>query len=119
MKAIAMKATQEDWDSVKDLVKKYKGIASFKGFPYLVTNYMNVLGLVSNNDGDYKDIYNRTVYETFDRSIFLDALDIIEEKIWKGDEIQIRFEKNGRWFNCLDSNYYRLKPINHEVKQLQ
>jgi hypothetical protein len=119
MKAIAMKATQEDWDSVKDLVKKYKEIASFKEFPYLITNYSNVLGLVSNNDGDYKDIYNRIVHETFDRAIFLDALGIVEEKIWKGDEIQIRFEKNGSWFTCLDSNYYRIKPINPEVKQLQ
>jgi hypothetical protein len=119
MKAIAMKATQEDWDSVKDLVKKYKGIASFKGFPYLVTNYMNVLGLVSNNDGDYKDIYNRTVYETFDRSIFLDALDIIEEKILDRNNLEIKYAGCDDWHEYSGSSQFRLKPINHEVKQLQ
>jgi hypothetical protein len=119
MKAIAMKATQEDWDSVKDLVKKYEEISSFEEYPYLLTNYGNALGLVSNNDSRHKDAYNRTVYETFDRAIFLEALGIVEEKIWKGGEIQKRFEKNGPWFTCLDSNYYRLKPINPELKQLQ
>ena len=119
MKAIAMKATQEDWDSVKDLVENYCKIESFEDCNYLVTNHGGDENLVTNVMPEYKDKYNRTVHEKFDRAIFLDALDIVEEKIWKGDEIQIRFEKNGSWFTCLDSNYYRLKPINPELKQLQ
>lgn len=117
MKAIAMKATQEDWDSVKHLVQKYEEIASFKNFTYLVTNYRGILGLVSNNDSSHKDLHDRTVHETFNRKILLDALDIVEEKVWKGSEIQVM--SHGRWVDCHKLEIYRLKPINPEVKQLK
>lgn len=116
MKAIAMKATQEDWDSVKDLVKS-RGFGDFKTFDYLTTNYYGELGIVSNVTKNSKNKFNRKVYETFDRAIFLDALDIVEEKIWKGSDLQMKV--NGFWFDCKDYNEYRLKPINPEVKQLQ
>lgn len=118
MKAIAMKATQEDWDSVKDLVEAQE-LEDFNLCKYLTTNYGDELGKVSNIGNNGLPSCRRYIYETFDRTIFLEALDIVEEKVWRGDEIQIRFEKNGPWFTCLDSNYYRIKPINPELKQLQ
>lgn len=117
MKAIAMKATQEDWDSVKDLVKKFIEVNNIEESPYLVTNYLNEFGLVTNVNNYSKNKFGRTFYETFDRAIFLDALDIVEEKIWNGSELQIKHD-NG-WVDCHELNYYRLKPINTEVKQLQ
>lgn len=118
MKKIAMKATQEDWDSVKDLVNSID-IAGFKKFPYLVTDYSDQLGVVSNvMYKEYAERFGRTVYETFDRAIFLDALDIVEEKIWKGSEMQHK-NINGKWVNCSFDTEFRLKPINSEVKQLQ
>jgi hypothetical protein len=119
MKEIAMKATQEDWDSVKYLVKKYKKIAGFINFPYLVTNYRGNLGIVSNNDINHKNIYHMQIYETFDRAIFLEALDIVDEKVWKGNGMQWKC-KDGTWKDMVYGEIeYRLKPINPEVKQLK
>jgi hypothetical protein len=117
MKAIAMKATQEDWDSVKDLGIDFAGITNFDKFPYLVTNCGGSIGFITNVDENDKTDYLRTVHETFDRAIFLDALDIVDEKIWKGSELQVM--NNDRWIDCHKLELYRLKPINPEVKQLQ
>ncbi len=114
MKAIAMKATQQDWDSVKDLVNSID-IGGFKNFPYLVTDY-NSIGIVSNVHS--ADAYeNLEVHEKFDRAIFLDALDIVEEKIFKINEFQYLYDN--KWYDCTGENLLRLKPINPEVKQLQ
>jgi hypothetical protein len=119
MKAIAMKATQEDWESVKDLVLKVEDFDNISDYTYLVTNYNGELGIVSNiHWRDYAKCFGRTFHETFDRSIFLDALDIVEEKIWKGSELQWKNSK-GHWIDCYLHETYRLKPINPEVKQLQ
>jgi hypothetical protein len=119
MRAIAMKTTRQDWDSVKDLVKEYEEIASFKNFPYLVTNYRGILGLVSNNDSGHKDIYHRQIYETFDRAIFLEALDIVEEKIFDRNNLEIKYAGCDNWLEYSGSSQFRLKPINPELKQLQ
>jgi hypothetical protein len=119
MKAIAMKATQEDWDSVKDLIVKVEDFISFPDFDCIVTNYAGKLGVVSNVVESYAEDYGRVFYKTFDRAVLLDALDIVEEKIWKGKEMQFREKGNGEWLNCSNLREYRIKPINPEVKQLQ
>jgi hypothetical protein len=116
MRAIAMRATQEDWDSVKDLVKG-ESMLSFENAHYLVTNFFGKLGRVTNVNA--KNAYDRQVYETFDRSIFLDALDIVEEKIWKGTEMQVRINPYTEWIDAGCKLEYRLKPINPEIKQLK
>ena len=49
--------------------------------------------------------------------INLDALDIVDEKIWNGSELQ--YMLNNEWFDFDDNTRIRLKPSNPEVKQLQ
>lgn len=112
MKAIAMKATQQDWDSVKDLVKN-NCVFDFIHNPYLVVDEKKLVFNCYKPNKYYK------FYEKFDRAIFLDALDIVEEKIFDGFELQFRDKDNGEWFNCSGLREYRLKPISPEVKQLQ
>lgn len=119
MKAIAMKATQQDWDSVKDLVEKTVLIEDFEDYPYLVTNSDSILGCVTNVEEVIKSNFERTVYEKFDRAIFLDALDIVEDKVWKGSEMQFKHKDETVWRDSVINMEYRLKPINPEVKQLQ
>jgi hypothetical protein len=119
MKAIAMKATQQGWDSVKDLVENIIPIDDFDSYPYLVTNSDSILGRVTNVEEIIKSNFERTVHEKFDRSIFLDALDIVEEKIFYRGELQYRNPStDNEWRDAVFSEY-RLKPINPEVKQLQ
>jgi hypothetical protein len=115
MKAIAMKCTQEDWDSVKDQIK-FSEISDFKIFPYLVTNFRDSLGLVSNLKEPKR--WHRTVYETFDKDILFDALDIEVEKVFKACEIQYK-DKNGHWCNMYYDTEYRIKPINPELNELK
>jgi len=116
-KAIAMKATQQDWDSVKDLGIDFAGITNFDKFPYLVTNCGGTMGFVTNVDENDKADYLRQVHEKFDRAILLDALDIVEGKIFKIKEFQYFYDNT--WHDCTGENLLRLKPINPEVKQLQ
>jgi hypothetical protein len=115
MRAIAMKATQEDWDSVKDLIESVFNILNFKNYCYLTTNYCDRLGLVSNINNDDLSNSNRTVYETFERTIFLDALDIVEDEEW--ESIEIKYFDGTSWIRIHDAKVK--KTINPEVKQLQ
>jgi hypothetical protein len=120
MKAIAMKATQEDWESVKDLVLKVEDFDNISDYTYLVTNYNGELGIVSNiHWRDYAKCFGRTFHETFDRSIFLDALDIVEEKILDRNNLEIKYAGCDDWHEYSGSSQFRLKPINPKVKQLQ
>ena len=78
MRAIAMKCTQEDWDSIKpilednDIIIEYK--SSFYNGDYLVTNFKGDLGHVSNVT--VPENFEREVYHEWDQKIFLEALDI-------------------------------------------
>lgn len=79
MKAIAMKMTQEQFESVKDELKGFAGFRNlydFENDPYFVTNHYGSLGILSCVVPVSKDTYNRTVYEHFDKDILFDALDI-------------------------------------------
>jgi len=75
MRKIAMRCTQEQFESIKDRLK-CRDIASFDEYPYL-----------ANNNTIYKnDIVTNTkypvkceIYETFDAEIFLRACDSWEE----------------------------------------
>lgn len=79
MRAIAMKFTQENWDSIEPILSSnarnfqyFDGSISY--YPYLITNYDGRIGCIGNTD--IKEYYGRTVYETWDKNIFLEACDI-------------------------------------------
>lgn len=76
-KPIAMRCTQEQYETVKDeIVKrggKIKSIRNWNSFPYLTNNINGVSFEFGNTYDDWRLIYHRTVYETFDRNIFLEA----------------------------------------------
>ena len=91
MKAIAMKMTQEQFESVKDELKGVENITGFNLHSYLSTNYRGYLGLISNISTEEKNRHNRTVYEYFDKDILFDALDIKSKKLTDFQELV--FEK--------------------------
>lgn len=74
-KAIAMKCTQENWDSIKGNFDN-KELYSFETFTYIVNNYINKFGNIGNvNPYSAKD-YTREIHETFNAKIFLEACGI-------------------------------------------
>ena len=82
MKPIAMKCSQENWEEIKPILEKHKleyiGIFDFSIYSYLVNNTDNKLGLISNSI--WKSVYNRTVFEEWNKEIFLEYCGIKEEK---------------------------------------
>ena len=118
MKAIAMICTQEDWDSVKSEIKNYRDIICFKTCKYLVTNYLGKMGMVSNTNIRGEFIYERKIYETFDKDILFNALDIEVEKFWDSSELQY-LDTNGIWRNYIVGTKVRLKPKNPELTELK
>lgn len=113
MKAIAMRVTQEDLDSIKDIL----AIKSLKDKFYIFSFFNSLERIIYVNLNGYSKLTE--TYKTFNREILLHALGIVEEKILNGTELQFRDQDNSGWFNCSGLRVYRLKPINPEVKQLQ
>jgi hypothetical protein len=74
---LAMKCSQKDWDSIKGRLEgmyKESNIDSFNRYPYL-TNAFRGSECIANIDVDAND-WNRTVHETFNAKIFLEACGI-------------------------------------------
>jgi len=116
MRPIAMKCTQEQFDSIKDKIEA-SNIESFVKYPYVCNFYYNKKELVTNTGIPYKLMEKHEVYETFDANIFLQACDIEAEKVWKGSELQIDWG-NG-WLDCRDDVEYRLKPKPNYQKEIE
>ena len=82
MKPVSMRCNQQEWKEIKPILEKHKikidAITNFKGNSYLINNLDSNLGLVSNSP--YKNIHNRTVFEEWNKEIFLEYCGIKEEK---------------------------------------
>jgi len=115
MRPIAMKCTQEEFDSIKEKLSNITDIDSFDRDSYLVNNYC--YDQITNLNGNCKTAHDRTCYETFNANIFLEACDIEVEKVWKGSEIQIDF--GWGWINASEKNNYRIKPQPNYQKEIE
>lgn len=80
MKPIAMRCTQQDWEDIKPILDKhiikYIKVDVFNKYPYLVNNWGGDTSVLTNVEDQHKNSYNRTVYEEWDKNIFLEACDI-------------------------------------------
>lgn len=116
---IAMRCTQEQFDSIKDRIEdKLFGITElFKKEFYLV-----IFEDGSITNGDVSLVYDKEIYETFNADIFLEACGVEVKKVWKSSEMQFR-TIDGEWFDVPNKNLeYRLKPkpdYSKEIEALQ
>jgi hypothetical protein len=121
-KAIAMKCSQKDWDSIKkNFIDTDILITEFE--PYLVNNYANEELKIMNLTGNSKNSNNRIVHETFNAKIFLnacgidcDVYEITKEQIlmiaektqiikeWFPDAFKKELEV-GKWYKDKDPRY--------------
>jgi len=112
-----MKCTQEEFDSIKDLILDLNGnIGDFYTYPYLMTCWGNGRKIGNSNSMDFN---NRKVYEYFDKDIFLKACDIEVDKVWKGSEMQIRYNESSEWFGAHKDVEFRLKPQTDYGKEIE
>ena len=85
---IAMKCTQEDWESIRDEISKYKEIGlsqTFKEFNFLVNNW-NGKGIVANCYETHSRVRKSKIYEKFDANIFLNACGIDYYEVVKSEK---------------------------------
>jgi len=122
---IAMRCTQEQFDSIKDRINLPINDSMFdlKQYPYLTNNffYDNCQGLGTLPKSFIKK--ETEIHETFNADIFLEACGEEEvEKVWKGSELQFK-NKDGEWIDCtLEKHEFRLKPqpnYSQEIEALQ
>jgi len=107
MRKIAMRCTQEQFDSIKDRIKSpIKNLVSWDKNTSLVKNFNN-MNIVYNTECNF-------VYEIFDAETFLKACDSWE------DEVKYEIFACGRW---IDAEYkVRIKPqpdYSKEIEALQ
>lgn len=76
-RSIAMKCTQEQFDSIKVLLDNVVLLDDFKDCPYIVNNLGGIFGVFSNVDKYMKNELDREVYEEWNAQIFLEACGII------------------------------------------
>lgn len=70
---IAMKCTQEQFDSIKDKINESFMINKFDEYPYLINNFADKLGYISNT---CEPIFNAEVHEEWNAQVFLEACGI-------------------------------------------
>lgn len=121
MEAIAMRMTQDEFDSIKGLLVKYKieyDLTLSIRYPYLSNRYHNELGYI----GSISILDGLKVYEHFDKDIFLKACDIEVDNVWKGSEIEFRYNPYDVWRHSGNDYEFRLKPkpdYSKEIESLQ
>jgi len=117
MRKIAMRCTQEQFESIKDEIKlKIRNLDNFKKYPYLINDSFDGVTNLATTTGNK----NREVYETFDAEIFLKACDSWEEeKIWSGSEIQFRSIGEKEWANHSKDYEFRIKPQPNYSKEIE
>jgi len=110
MRKIAMRCTQEQFESIKDRIR-YKDIGSFGEYPYLTNhNYSYKTGMITNTNV----LFLSEIYETFDAEIFLKACDSWEE------EVKYEYCLMGEWREIVYP--IRIKPqpdYDKEIEALQ
>jgi len=107
MRPIAMKCTQEQFDSIKDRITlPVNSITSFDDYEWLV-NFDEGISNVERSDF-FSNIWdqNPEIHETFDANIFLEACDIEVEK----PTFQVYGIDEKKWFDIPDQQLYRIKP---------
>jgi len=115
MRKIAMRCTQEQFDSIKDRIKLKNIDVDFdlKKYPYLTNYYSNIEYYL----GSFYESYfnsNYEIYETFDAEIFLKACDSWEE------EVKYEYFDGLNWHEVMHP--VRIKPqpdYSKEIEALQ
>jgi hypothetical protein len=114
MKPIAMKCTQEQFDSIKDRIPlKIKNITSFETDEYLSNNYE---GNYKVSNISNKHANNREVIEHFDGEYFLECCGV--EQTWKGSDLQ--YKQGDSWVTFPFEIEIRKKPnLDADIEALQ
>jgi len=116
MRKIAMRCTQEQFDSIKDRITYPMELLKFENpWIYLTNDYLKkkIVSTSAETEG-------REVYETFDAEIFLKACDSWEEeKIWKGEELEVRRVGEGYWRDANNDWEVRIKPQPNYDKEIE
>jgi len=111
MRKIAMRCTQEQFESIKDRIKcEIYNLDNFKEFPYLINcHYGSVTNLHTSSNK------NREVYETFDSETFLKACDSREE-----EKVQYEVYLCGQWYETRHLIRVKTQPnYSKEIEALQ
>jgi len=118
---IAMRCTQEQFDSIKDRINLPVNDTQFnlKQYPYLTNDYyaQSCTGLGTHDKILIK--IGAEIHETFNADIFLEACGVEVEKVWKGSEIQYRHNEECVWRDFEGNAEFRLKPQPNYDKEIE
>lgn len=106
MKPIAMRCSQEQFDKIKGKLDTVN-ITVFTKRSYLINNYCGEIGKVTNLSYSNRLLFDRTVYETWDEDIFLEACDIIPEYKLPDNWAIRGCEELANYLKTVDNNKYK------------
>jgi len=116
MRPIAMKCTQEEFDSIKDKLSNITDIYNFERYPYLTNDYLGEFQIRNT-----RILHDVEIHETFDANIFLEACDVEVEKVFELTDLQFRTKGTKEWLCYIDNSEteYRLKPQPNYQKEIE
>jgi len=116
---LAMRATQEQFDSIKDKLV-YDNVSDFKKYSYLCNFYYDKIEVVTNTGIPQLVKGNHEIHETFNADIFLEACGIEVEKVWRSNELEYYDDPRDKWTQLGDgSSKIRIKPQPNYDKEIE
>jgi hypothetical protein len=114
---LAMKCSQEQWDSIKDKLTNYHLITNFDKSNYLINCYKD--STITNLDFGYASAWVDEIQDEWNEQLFLKACGIETEKIFKGIELQFR-RIGQKWTDFILDVEFRIKPdYSKEIAELE
>ena len=104
---LAMKCSQEQWDSIKDKLTNYNLITNFDKASYLINCYKD--STITNLEYGYASAWADEIQDEWNEQVFLKACGIEPEKIFKGSELQFR-RIGQKWTDFILDVEFRVKP---------
>ncbi len=110
---IAMKCSQEQWDSIKDKLVNYNLITNFDKASYLINCYRD--STITNLTYDYAVAWADEIQDEWNEQVFLDACGIETENVF-----QFYSEVLNEWLDLSGDRKYRVKPDHSkEIAELE
>jgi len=122
MRPIAMRCTQEQFDSIKDRITlPINSVTDFKRYSYLINFDEGISNIKQSYCFSNFWDQNPEIHETFDANIFLEACDIEVEKVFELTDFQFRTKGTEEWLSYIEPSEteYRIKPQPNYQKEIE
>lgn len=120
MRPIAMRMTQEQFESIEHMINlPIFSLSQLESFPVFI-NYSSGRYAISNASEDLAETLDagKEYHKTFNADVFLEACGVEVEKVWKAEELQWK-ATDENWYTFVGDFKIRIKPQPNYDKEIE